>query len=1196
MKGHPEMARTPFIFSILAACAIHSATAFDPPVASDGNIEIAIGNPGNIQPGGKYDIPVTITNSGPTETSGKLHAWAIDGWKIAGAGEEFSRDLKLSPNEKITVPLTVTAAANSYSALYPVHAKFESKNGSPHAVLILQVDERPPPDKPETVIVDGVVHLDDPAQWETMIFKAKEAARRVGPGWTGDDPETGASVRVLDIDRGGQMRAVGMHPPWRVLPGDLALDFRIDLRHAPSPVLQFFTAMRDLDADNHSGDGVVFIVLVKEGEDFRPLFSRFSKSSVWEPATVDLSEYAGKEITLRVLASPGPSLDTTCDQSYWGGLTIYPSPISLPEISGPESFSIDLGGGRKATVEVGKHGFCDARIALSDGGKSVTFEGFDMRVGGYSLNDGWEIDAVHTSQDADGVRIDHEFKVDDKIVTARVRLWGEKGALRVAFSMPGTFRDHRGDPRFTRLALGPASSPVERIFAGLGNVLLKPGRLRIPGNGFQLSTRHTGVEYSNGLSVLQASDVFPDFFAVDPDSRIASLESHHDATFTLLPTSAGAFAAAREYRQIAGYEPSPGVANLRGRMCLDQWGGDYAKAAEDIRRAAAYGLTDAIFVKHVWQRWGYDYRLPDIYPPSESMKDFLAMVEACKEAGILFAPHDNYIDFYPDATGYSYDHIAFQADGSPQKAWLNEGRGAQSYRWVPAAFAPWQEGNLEKMKQGFAPTGLFIDVFSALAPFDYYDRAGNFHALMETQREWGAAFDRARDALGSSAPQISEAGTDALIGHLDAAQSDHAGWFSPDAPPVDKSFRWTYPAEDGERIPWHDMVTHGNFILFAGGLGGRYAGGLNELLHGYGSDDYLSLTVLGGRNPMCDGPFNRRAVMTYWLLHDICAKLGAGEMLNHEFIGGDIHRQRVTFSGGEVLVNRGKTDWTVGGHPLPEFGFVAKSGDVEASIEKRSGVICAMSRAPGTIFVDARPASRSEGQVLPEVLGVEAEGRKLRVRVRWELLGPVDPSYRPFFHFTRTRPTGNDDIVFQGNTNFPADSLSRTGVVDTTFEAESPQQVKEGDSLGLRFGLFNPADGRRLPLLGPVSEGRAIGGDIKFSGGRVDFNPQAKTPPSAERVNTKGQVVDFGGVATNGAFLLEYSKPDWRLTPLPDSLPFEIRLTPSKIAPDAGSTASIEAVAMDGSSLGPVSFDTQGEEIRFQAAEAFAYRIRFAKK
>ena len=66
-------------------------------------------------------------------------------------------------------------------------------------------------------------------------------------------------------------------------------------------------------------------------------------------------------------------------------------------------------------------------------------------------------------------------------------------------------------------------------------------------------------------------------------------------------------------------------------------------------------------------------------------------------------------------------------------------------------------------------------------------------------------------------------------------------------------------------------------VPLAGGLGQRYAAGGDSTpapaVHSYASDDYLTNTVLGGRNPMCDGPFSRSAVMTYWLLHDLCAEL-----------------------------------------------------------------------------------------------------------------------------------------------------------------------------------------------------------------------------------------------------------------------------------------------------------------------------------
>ena len=45
-------------------------------------------------------------------------------------------------------------------------------------------------------------------------------------------------------------------------------------------------------------------------------------------------------------------------------------------------------------------------------------------------------------------------------------------------------------------------------------------------------------------------------------------------------------------------------------------------------------LTDALFLKHVWQRWGYDYRLPDIWPPDPK----LGTLEELRALGQLCAP------------------------------------------------------------------------------------------------------------------------------------------------------------------------------------------------------------------------------------------------------------------------------------------------------------------------------------------------------------------------------------------------------------------------------------------------------------------------------------------------------------------------------------------------------------------------------
>ena len=134
------------------------------------------------------------------------------------------------------------------------------------------------------------------------------------------------------------------------------------------------------------------------------------------------------------------------------------------------------------------------------------------------------------------------------------------------------------------------------------------------------------------------------------------------------------------------------------------------------------------------------------------------IAEVCAAHDIPWGLHDNYIDFYPDAEGYSYDHICFTEAGQPIRAWLNEGREAQSYRWRPDRFMPWLQRNLELIKPNLKPTHYFIDVFTSIDCFDYYDRAGDYHSMLETRKCWGEAFAWIRDYLGGNAPMTSEAG------------------------------------------------------------------------------------------------------------------------------------------------------------------------------------------------------------------------------------------------------------------------------------------------------------------------------------------------------------------------------------------------------------------------------------------------------
>jgi hypothetical protein len=620
-------------------------------------------------------------------------------------------------------------------------------------------------------------------------------------------------------------------------------------------------------------------------------------------------------------------------------------------------------------VVPGTAGLADAVVALGGIKRIVLFDGFAIQV------DGVDLASIPLAESASWTktfsqgrgRVGARLLCGGQVTEVSADIWAEGGALRFRFSMPGVKRDTRGSPRFSLVGLGrDAEAKIARVYAGFGNVIEKPGKFDLSSDGFHLSTRHVGVDYDNGLSLVQASDVFPDRLHVDPDQSLVQMQVHEAATISLIPSEKGAFAAAKVYRDnIAHFKPAAGVARLQGKMCLDYWGTSYQHGIDTVEQLAKYGVTDCVYVWHNWQRWGYDYRLPEIYPARGSHAEFLKLAETCRKHGLLFCPHDNYIDFYPDAEGYSYDHIIFNEDGTPQKAWFNKGRGAQSYRWRPDSFQPWMEKNVALLNRDVKPTAYFTDVFTAIAPMDYYDRTGRFHPKSETIRKWAECFDYMREQFGG-APQISEAGSDHLIGHLDGGESDHNSVLRDGA----AQWGWRVPCADAERTPWHDMASHGSFVLFAGGLASRYVSGMDRRAHGYGSDDYLSLTVLGGRNPMAEGDSSAETILTYWLLHDVCKELGARQMSSHEFADGNIHRQIVRFGDDAMVwVNRGKDDWKVAGVALPPFGFVANARAIEprtkrvteirAEVRRRDGVVCGYAESGDVIFVDARPARGS---------------------------------------------------------------------------------------------------------------------------------------------------------------------------------------------------------------------------------------------
>ena len=658
---------------------------------------------------------------------------------------------------------------------------------------------------------------------------------------------------------------------------------------------------------------------------------------------------------------PGPELppDLKPPAGSATSAAALPAPVVAPQGTARSLGAIDR---YQVRMWPGQRGLLDAIIGFQDGPRQLLFRGFQARVLGSSLESPDSTNKlIEVREESAGspYRIRHRFQSWAGPFDLVTETWIEKGALRTRFLIENATHRPWLHLHLEDLAAGPWSDRAVRIYAGAGNVMQDPQTFRLKYNGHFLSTSFIGIDFAGGMSMVEGVDVPPDHLFADPGLRSYSLHAPHNQVVTLIP-SADVWTAARRFREISAPRAAGGVARVAGRFSIDLWRGRYADTAKSLARAFRYGLTDTVVIWHRWQRWGYDYRLPDIYPPSTEWgtgQKFLDLVAVCKKNGVMFAPHDNYIDIYPDSEGFSYDKVAFTSDRKPQTAFLNRGLGAQSYHPNSDAVLPLVRRNMKLIKNGFAPDAYFIDVWSSEPPYDYYAADGRFFDRLHTRDAWREAFAYIRDYLGG-APQISEAGADQYIGWLDAGAGAH---MRAEGGP-ERSNVWHVETSDTERVPWFDNAYHDVFVLEGAGYPGRYNSGQDNRSHGMYSDDYITTEVMTGHPAMVWDAFSRDAVRKYWLLHDLMRGLVLRRMQSFAFEGTNLHRQQIHWDNdGQVWINRGEDDWQASQHVLPQYGFYgrvpARGGVLEGAIERRDGVIVEWSKSPEMWYVNARPVT-----------------------------------------------------------------------------------------------------------------------------------------------------------------------------------------------------------------------------------------------
>jgi alpha-L-fucosidase len=984
---------------------------------------------------------------------------------------------------------------------------------------------------------------------------AGEREVELGLGWSGHfEPVAGISYTPWREQDG--IQTLLMHCPWRKGGGSTYAEYRLLLPENAKARFSFGCAMLRDENVRKGSDGVTFSVLVNGEERFR----KHIKSDDWEWHEIDLGDFAGKEILLRLEVNAGPKNDASWDYSLWGdpkvvieGVTERPR---LPKVRDwtLDGLSNDHALGVRPSTHYRHRNFAE-RIGESD--FEFGYEGEDCKIayvvrlqpGLFPALVEARIDDMPGFFPYGGGRIDGE-KGPSEIVNAHVRSF-DKGKLVISYML--RYDGHEYD---AQSAFWIEGKTLFCEFEGEGGWVAHVNF----GSPLAELRRSIFVPYLFATHVyyLPAQGAFASMF-IDftrsngsyLDEGIATYERKTDGTrnpayeLCLFTTS-------YEFPEILPnipWKPSPYLGQISDRIVFDIWGGHLAQDAEWVRELSTYGVSRAVMLKHVWQRYGYDSHLPTTVPANEQLggeEGAIALSDACGEAGWLFALHENYIDFYPKSHEWNEREVALNPDGTMRKAWFNAGTGEQSYAYKNWAMAKYARIYSHEIHRRYRTTAGFYDVNSCAPPWLHldYDADEKDAAMLSGRTKgnielFGVGHEAHKGPLfGEGWQHFWWAG---LVDGVEA-QVDRKEWapwvldfdmlkIHPQQVNHGMGY-WERWQEDPEGywqgMPSPEKLDKYRAMELAFGHAGFVPTGLWHALDWVLKEYYLVRPV---QARYCTSKVRR-------ILHEVDGELVPSSIA----LALDLPFDRVFIeyeSGLRIWVNAGDKAWEVEGRRLPKFGFLALADGLEAYTALGPNGDFAVDYCRDTkgmpapiIFANGRAFPPAEGTICdvePSARVERAGARKIRITYEFKIGKRNIDHVRSrdltvFVHFVNyeiaQRPDG---IVFQHDhkpRENTRDWRANHIVVDGPYELPIPEGIPDG-RYEVRVGLYDASG--RLRLRGEDDGSMRYGiGVVIVHGERIDFEPmEPKEPKGVKgRVNLEGEKVDFGEVITNGMVVI----------------------------------------------------------------------------
>ena len=306
--------------------------------------------------------------------------------------------------------------------------------------------------------------------------------------------------------------------------------------------------------------------------------------------------------------------------------------------------------------------------------------------------------------------------------------------------------------------------------------------------------------------------------------------------------------------------------------------------AEELRALKKKGLEKAYTHFDGWGNHGYDNLHPSPFPPHEAAggaDGMRRLAETCRELGYIFGIHDQYRDFYYDGPDFSLDEAIEYADGSHPYCSVWYG-GPHSFLCSARAIEYVRRNYDEFGRLGIGVEASYLDVFSVVGLDECFSKE---HPA--TRRDCAENRRRCLDILTDRGIiPSSEEILDCIL--PSQVLCHHAPFFTSDLGSGNSRAM-------GIPIPLLNLVYHDCAVIPWIGLPGERGGwGIP------GTDSAYLWAILCGDPVYCPIDADETDIAAVKTACASAEKLAYAEMVKHEFIDGNIRRQRAAFSDGTV--------------------------------------------------------------------------------------------------------------------------------------------------------------------------------------------------------------------------------------------------------------------------------------------------------